>query len=224
MRDPNSRAVTRNEKAESRSRSWWWLSSACVVALVTTVGCAPKPVGARVVTTDPQEIVHASIEDAERRHVPAGSMLTLRMASEIDMRTAKVGERFEATVVEPLRGPDGSVVVPAGAVVRGTVERIRKGRELALALDNVRVGSQEVALDAKVQAADLVPAIGAREGRGREPHYPSATATFPAGTGGTVEPRFLEPGALGGKGRASGDLALPMGASLYLVLTRPIVL
>jgi hypothetical protein len=149
-------------------------------------------------------------------------MLTVRMLNEVDTRSTKAGERFEAAVVDPVRGPDGAVVVPAGAIVRGSVERIQKGRGIELALDAVRIGSQDVALDAKVEAADLISVRSQHEGR----EFPrtGATATFPAGTGGIVEPRYLEPDALRGRDRPGGEVALPMGAQLYLVLTRPIIL
>jgi hypothetical protein len=199
-------------------RSRWLL-----VAALLGAACAPKTARTRVMTTDPQEIVHADAEEP-RAQVPAGSMMTVRMLSEINTRTSKPGDRFEAAVVDPLIGRDGSVIVPAGSVVRGSVERAQKERGIALALDVVRVGSQDVALDAKVQAADVVPVTSEREGR--VPHYAGATATFPAGTGGTVEPRYLEPDALRGGSRdhAGAELALPMGAQIYLVLTRPILL
>ena len=83
--------------------------------------------------------------------VPAGTRLSVRTIDAIDSAKNHVGDRFEASVEEPVT-VDGRVVVPKGASVYGRLEEAKTsgtftGRsELRLALTGIVVNGQTVPL------------------------------------------------------------------------------
>ncbi len=198
------------------------LVTIATIVTIGIVGCKPPLPPTVIASSDPSTIVHTTEGDAERPHVPAGSKVTLRLLDSIGSATSAVGDRFGAVVVHELRSAEGEVIVPAGSTVIGRVESTgtEHARELVFELETVRVNGREVPLDAR-----LVDATSERV-RASDPvalrSHSAATATFPAGVD-EVEPRYLQPSALPGKEKWRGDVRLPVGARLELVLTRPIV-
>jgi hypothetical protein len=83
--------------------------------------------------------------------VPAGTRLSVRTIDAIDSTKNHVGDRFEASLEEPLT-VDGKVVLPKGASVYGRLEEAKTsgtftGRsELRLALTEIVVNGQSVPL------------------------------------------------------------------------------
>ena len=83
--------------------------------------------------------------------IPAGTRLSVRTIDAIDSAKNHVGDRFEASVEEPV-AVDGRVVVPKGASVYGRLEEAKTsgtftGRsELRLALTEIVVNGQTVPL------------------------------------------------------------------------------
>ena len=83
--------------------------------------------------------------------VPAGTRLSVRTIDAIDSAKNHVGDRFEASLEEPLT-VDGKVVLPKGASVYGRLEEAKTsgtftGRsELRLALTEIVVNGQTVPL------------------------------------------------------------------------------
>jgi hypothetical protein len=83
--------------------------------------------------------------------VPAGTRLSVRTIDAIDSAKNHVGDRFEASLEEPVT-VDGRVVVPKGANVYGRLEEAKTsgtftGRsELRLALTEIVVNGQTVSL------------------------------------------------------------------------------
>ena len=83
--------------------------------------------------------------------VPAGTRLSVRTIDAIDSAKNHVGDRFEASLEEPVT-VDGRVVVPKGASVYGRLEEAKTsgtftGRsELRLALTEIVVNGQTVPL------------------------------------------------------------------------------
>ena len=83
--------------------------------------------------------------------VPAGTRLAVRTADAIDSTKNHVGDRFEASLEEPVT-VDGRVVVPKGASVYGRLEEAKTsgtftGRsELRLALTEIVLNGQTVPL------------------------------------------------------------------------------
>ena len=83
--------------------------------------------------------------------VPAGTRLCVRTIDAIDSTKNHIGDRFEASIEEPVT-IDGSIVVPKGASVYGRLEEAKTsgtftGRsELRLALTEILVNGQTVPL------------------------------------------------------------------------------
>jgi hypothetical protein len=81
--------------------------------------------------------------------IPARTPITVRLQQSLSSASAVPGERFEAVLEEPIV-MDNQVVVPSGAYVSGHVVsarrsgRLRHPGELALTLDDITVGNQQV--------------------------------------------------------------------------------
>jgi hypothetical protein len=124
--------------------------------------------------------------------VPARTPVTVRLQESLSSASAVPGERFEAVLEEPIV-VDDRVVVPTGSLVTGHVVsahhsgRLHHPGELALTLDSVTAGDQQVRL--------LTSNVVARGGS----HKKRNLAWIGGGTGG---------GALVGALAASGRGAL----------------
>jgi hypothetical protein len=86
---------------------------------------------------------------AEPIIIPAGTSVTVRLQQTLSSASAAPGERFEATIDEPVMVQD-QIVIPVGATVFGHVVsarrsgRLRHPGEIALTLDSVALGQQKV--------------------------------------------------------------------------------
>src|SRR5438045_9446706 len=61
--------------------------------------------------------------------VRADETIRVRMDNELSSRTARIGDRFTATVTEPVYGESGVEVIPVGSKVWGRVSSVtRAGR------------------------------------------------------------------------------------------------
>jgi len=56
--------------------------------------------------------------------VPAGTRLRVRINETINSKTARIGERFTATVTEPVYSSTGVLVIPQGSTVTGRVDTV----------------------------------------------------------------------------------------------------
>jgi len=61
-------------------------------------------------------------------YVPAGTMFTAALLEEVP----RADRTFRASIREPLRGPDGTIVVRRGAVVEGHTEDVSDGEVVVL--------------------------------------------------------------------------------------------
>lgn len=144
------------------------------------------------------EAIARSPETAVRRSsLPAGSVLTVRLAQSVGSKISRPGDQFEATLSEPIRS-GGAVIVPSGAPVRGTIaEAVPLGRfkgeaRLRLTLNSIHINGQ----DYPIQTADVSESA---KGKGKR------TAAI---TGGGAGLGALIGGLTGGgKGAAIGALA-----------------
>lgn len=57
--------------------------------------------------------------------LPSGTKLRVRMEDTISSKTAKVGDKFTATVTEPAYSSSGVIVAPAGSTVTGKVSSVK---------------------------------------------------------------------------------------------------
>lgn len=103
--------------------------------------------------------------------VPAGTTMTARLDQPLGTETSRVGDVFSATLDAPVVATDGSVVVPAGAVVSGRVTQLKPSKRvgdqasIALDFDSIRVGGESSPLDANV-VDTKVKAKGGRTAKG----------------------------------------------------------
>ena len=82
--------------------------------------------------------------------VPADTVIRVRMDTELNSRTARVGDRFSTTVIEPVYGGGSGVdVVPTGSKVWGRVTTVRRaGRRTP---GNISVSFYQVELPSGVR-------------------------------------------------------------------------
>src|SRR3984957_17855749 len=129
--------------------------------------------------------------------VDAGTMLTVTIDQTIDTKTNNTGDRFEASLAEPVR-VDGNEVLPAGTKVRGTVTQaasaghLKGGALLALTLDSIRMGGQTYPIETSEYSL-------AGKARGKR--------TVVGGGGGAAVGAVIGAIAGGGKGAAIGAVA-----------------
>lgn len=155
--------------------------------------------------------------------VPAGTEFDVRMGQSLSSSTSLVEDRFEATTLVDLREGD-TILVPAGAVMRGVVSSVTKtsrtertGR-LTLAFDQITIGRRAFPIRATVTQAIESEGIKGEAGRigagagfgailgGILGGVKGAIAGILIGTGGTIA-------ATEGK-----DVDLPAGAILRVRL------
>ena len=129
--------------------------------------------------------------------VPAGKVLTVRLANEVGSKISQPGQTFGGTLAKPVE-VDGQVVIPAGARVEGEVVdakplgRFKGGALLELKLDSVRVNGDPMPVKTSLFTQTL-------KGKGKRT---GVMAGGGAGLGAVI-------GGLagGGKGAAIGALA-----------------
>ena len=129
--------------------------------------------------------------------VPAGKVLTVRLADQVGSKISQPGQTFGGTLAKPVE-VDGEVVIPAGARVEGEVVdakplgHFKGGALLELKLDSVRVNGQPMPVETSLFTQTL-------KGKGKRT---GVMAGGGAGLGALI-------GGLagGGKGAAIGALA-----------------
>lgn len=129
--------------------------------------------------------------------VPAGTVLTVRLAEAVGSKISTAGQSFSATLAEPV-AVEGNTVIPAGANAMGTVVdakplgRFKGGASLQLKLTSITVNGAE----RNIETSSLVRAA---KGKGKR------TATMIGGGAGVGA--LIGGLAGGGKGAAIGAIA-----------------
>jgi hypothetical protein len=157
-----------------------------------------------------------------------GSEIEVRLEEPLSSRTARVEDRFEASVFRPVRA-DGALAIPAGVTLRGTVKFVepahRPSKEGRLELDFDALYLEQGRVDVKGH----VVALGGEEGDSKK----VGKAGVGAALGGILGAILgggkgaVIGGVLGGSGAVVGtkgdDVELPAGTVLTVVLDRPLV-
>jgi hypothetical protein len=140
------------------------LRTAAAIALVTA-GCAstnpPASNPPPATPTTPE-----TVSGSERGVIPVGQQLDVRLQDTLSSETATVEQRFEATTVVDLM-QDGTVLVPAGSVVRGHVAsvspagKIDRSGSLTLAFDQLSIKGRNY--DIKGMATQVFESGGIKE-------------------------------------------------------------
>jgi hypothetical protein len=168
--------------------------------LLFTLACS-KPSQPNTTTTPEQNQPAAAPMKAEPVKtavvVPAGTVVTVRLAQAVGSKISQPGETFNATVATPVE-VGGKVVIPAGANATGTVVdakplgRFKGGAVLQLKLTSITINGA----DHPVETSALVRTA---KGKGKR------TATMIGGGAGVGA--LIGGLAGGGKGAAIGAIA-----------------
>jgi len=164
--------------------------------------------------------------------IPAGTVITVRLQQTVGSKTSHEGDRFDASVADPVT-IGGKTVVPAGASTHGQITqahaagKFKGGATLGLALTSLRVGGTSYTIQA-------TPVSQTSKGKGKR-----SAAMIGGGAGGGALIGGL---AGGGKGAAIGalvgagagtvgaaftgnrDISLPAESALSFQLTAPVTL
>jgi hypothetical protein len=154
--------------------------------------------------------------------VPADTVIRVRMDSELNSKTARVGDRFSASVTEPVYGGSGIEVIPVGSKAWGRVTTVtRAGRrtpgKITVAFNQVElptgvrytVNGSLSSLQADDVNSDNEGTVSGKSNRKRDAVFIGGGAVTGAIIGGI---------AGGGKGAAIGTIlggALGTGARVY---------
>ena len=160
--------------------------------------------------------------------LPTGTELTVRLEQPLSSRTARLEDRFDATVARPVM-VDSRVVIAAGTRVQGTVTRadqaqrpIRGGR-LDLAFDRALLDDgTSLDLHARVvQVKEDIADAGTARNAGIGAALGGILGSIIGGTKGAIVGVLL--GGAGGAITAQGDdVNLPEGTVFTLQLDRPV--
>lgn len=118
--------------------------------------------------------------------VPVGTTMDLRMAETISTQSHEAGDGFTANVIEPVHGSDGSVLIPSGATLHGTIESSERstGPEdpaaLTFRFDELHMKGNTYPVTATVQSAE------ARETEGDSGAESAAKVAIGAAAGALV--------------------------------------
>jgi hypothetical protein len=168
------------------------LHSLLLLLLWASVACSTKPAGEGA-----EASATSHIFGSKEVTLPAGTAVTVRLASPVGSKLSAKGDHFSATVATPVQ-VDGKVVLPAGADALGrVVEAVPQGRfkgaaVLRLVLESVTANNNSY--DVQTSSVSRY-----RKGKGKR------TATFIGGGAGG--------GALIG-GLAGGGKGALIGAAL----------
>ncbi len=115
------------------------LFSSLFLLLWASVACATKPAGENA-----KALATSHVFDSRQITLPAGTVVTVRLASAVGSKLSASGDHFSSSVAQPVE-VDGKVVVPAGAEALGKVVeavpqgRFKGGAVLRLALESVTI-------------------------------------------------------------------------------------
>ena len=91
--------------------------------------------------------------------VPAGTPVEIRLKSKVSTQTAKPKDPIEATVIAPVV-VNGEFAIPAGALVRGVVEKATQSKQpdersvLVLAFDQLEINGTKLKIASQLAAID----------------------------------------------------------------------
>ena len=160
----------------------------------TTAGTAAAPTGSPAAESAPKP---SSIMAPKVVTLPEGTVMTVRLNEKVSSKDSSSGDRFTATVAEPVQ-VDGKDVIPKGAAVTGTVTdakargKIKGSATLRLVLDSVTIKDAKYDIQTSAVARSM-------QGKGKR------TAEF--GGGGAAAGALIGGLAGGGKGLGIGLLA-----------------
>ena len=119
--------MTRNSRRLTRRATSFFVLLALILGTVVPSFAATQ----RRRTRHRRTVVHRTVntEPAVRYFtVPANQVIRVRMDTELNSRTARVGDRFSTGVTEPVYGESGIEVIPVGSKVWGRVTVVNRAQ------------------------------------------------------------------------------------------------
>ena len=134
-----------------------YVSAALTIAVLATSACA------RTATVESTGDVAASptATPATSNSLPVGTTMQVRLNNELGTESSKVGDTFTATVLNDVRASDGSVAVPSGSTVRGTVTAVDDSDDatdaaiIKLDFNQLTINNQNHPFEARIEATEL---------------------------------------------------------------------
>jgi peptidoglycan hydrolase-like protein with peptidoglycan-binding domain len=90
------------------------------------------------------QLILTPVSASGRSTVPEGTVFHLRMETGLSSETARIGDHFKASLIDPV-AMDGRVIIPAGSMVEGRVisvtraKRMSKSGTIGIDFDSVRL-------------------------------------------------------------------------------------
>ena len=193
-----------------------------------SIGCSSKSAEESSDSSAPSS-KSASLFGPKEVTLPAGTVITVRLASTLGSKTSNTGDHFDATIVTPVKS-GGKVVLPKGTEVLGKVtEAVPQGRFKGAAV--LRLVLETVTLDKDSYDVQTSSVSRPLKGKGKR------TATLiggGAGGGGLIGglagggKGALIGAALGARAGTAGaaytgdkEIVLPAESALSFTLTEP---
>jgi hypothetical protein len=110
--------------------------------------------------------------------IAAGTRMDARLEEAIDAAHSRIGDQFRARVTEPVRSESGTVEVPAGAIVLGTITRIQRAHDrlapafVRLTVRSISFGDQVHPIRATVESTRFAGAGAQHGGASARPAFP----------------------------------------------------
>lgn len=90
---------------------------------------ATDPNAAKSPTTANPQSIPAAANNSDQ--IPANTEIHAALDTPLSTKISKPGDRFTATVSDPVRGSSGAIVIPAGARIEGEVAEAEQGKAVA---------------------------------------------------------------------------------------------
>jgi len=166
----------------------------------------------------------------------AGTRIDAALNETISSRQGRAGNAFTAHVVQDVPGKSGSVAIPAGSTVQGTIVEVspapntRSTGTLTLAVTTVTVNGRPYDLNASIDSLDTISKGRGVEGvdAARVGAGAAAGAILGQVVGGNTKGAIIGGVAGGAAGAAVSvimkdvDIVLPAGSHLMLTLRQPL--
>src|SRR5438093_2044462 len=94
----------------------------------TTTTTKANPTTSKTSTKSTSSKTTKAVTVAETRTVslPAGTIFEVQMTTPVATKTSNVGDKIEATLIQPLVAPDGHVIANQGALIRGEISELTR--------------------------------------------------------------------------------------------------
>ncbi len=131
--------------------------TALTIAALATSACARTATVESTGDVAPQPTATPSTSAS----LPVGTSMQVRLNNELGTESSKVGDTFTATVINDVRAGDGSIAVPSGSTVRGTVTAVDDSDDatdaavIKLSFNELSANGRNYPFEARIEATDL---------------------------------------------------------------------